>query len=238
MKKLGIVGGLGPMATAYFLQLITQMTDAESDQEHIESIIISKPGIPDRTKYILGISDDNPVGEILTAGRTLKDMGADIIAIPCITAHYFHEELEKEIGLPIIHAIRETAIYLEERGIKRIGLLATDGTVYCQLFQKILASHDIQSLIPDEENQKLVMSIIYDNIKAGKEVDHVAFKKVSDDLFEQGAQVILLACTELSLIKKEQILAPGYLDVMEILAKKAVESCGKLRSEYKELITG
>ena len=237
MKKIGIIGGLGPMATAYFMQLITQMTEAQSDQEHIESIVISKPGIPDRTNYILGKSDENPIGEIAAIGECLEKMGADMVAIPCITAHYFHDELEQRINIPVIHAIKETALYLKQYDVKKVGLMATDGTIQCQLFQKILAEHGIESVVPDAHGQNGVMRIIYDNVKAGKEVDYDAFERISQALRADGAQVILLACTELSLLKKESTLSAGYLDVMEVLAKKVVESCGQLRKEYQELIT-
>ena len=105
MRTLGVLGGLGPMATAYFLQLLTQMTDAATDQEHMEILLYNKPSIPDRTGYITGKRKRSPVGDMVGVGKKLKEMGADILAIPCITAHFFHQELEKEIGLPIIHAI-------------------------------------------------------------------------------------------------------------------------------------
>ena len=94
MKKLGVIGGLGPMATAYFFQLVTQMSYAECDQEHMETIIYSKPNIADRTKYILNRNEKNPVGDIIEVGNILKASGADVIAIPCITAHFFHSEAE------------------------------------------------------------------------------------------------------------------------------------------------
>lgn len=237
MKKVGIIGGLGPMATAYFLQLITMMTDAKTDQDHIESIVISKPQTPDRSQYILGKSENNPYLPIVEAGRQLQELGAQIIAIPCITAHYFHNELEKDIDVPVIHGIRETAIYLKEYGIQKIGLMATDGTVKCQLFQNVLAEYGIESIVPGEEGQKGVMSIIYECIKAGREPEPELFEHISEELRLQGAQVILLGCTELSLIKKDIRLGAGYLDVMEVLAKKTVEACGQLRDEYEELIT-
>jgi len=237
MKRIGIIGGLGPMATAYFLQLITQMTDAQTDQEHIESIVISKPGIPDRTNYILGKSNENPIDEIVSTGKMIQEMGADIIAIPCITAHCFHEELEKKIDIPVIHGIRETALYLRKYNVGKVGLLATDGTIQCGLFQNVLEEYGIQSVVPDVEGQKGVMSIIYDNIKAGKKADVRMLEKISEKLRAEGAEVILLGCTELSLIKMDYCLSPGYLDVMEVLAKKVVESCGNLRQEYEYLIT-
>ena len=102
MKKLGIIGGLGPMATVYFLQLITQMSEARVDQEHMEILLHSKPSIPDRTRFILGLSDENPLKEMIEIGLELKGQGAEAIAIPCITAHYFHNELEEALQMPVL----------------------------------------------------------------------------------------------------------------------------------------
>lgn len=237
MKTLGVIGGLGPMATAYFLQLVTQMSDAKTDQDHMEIIMLSKPSIPDRTKYIIGQSTDNPVGEMILAGKKLKEDGADMIAIPCITAHYFHDELEKEIGIPVIHAIEETGTYLKNTGVEQIGVLATDGTVQSHLFQKCMSKYGINCIMPEQEAQRKVMSIIYDNIKAGKKADIDAFNEITAELILRGAQVVLLGCTELSLLKRDNRLQAGCLDVMEVLAKKAVENCNRLREEYRNLIT-
>ena len=237
MKTLGVIGGLGPMATAYFLQLVTQMSDAKTDQDHMEIIMLSKPSIPDRTKYIIGQSADNPVGEMILAGKKLKEDGADLIAIPCITAHYFHDELEKEIGIPVIHAIEENGTYLKNTGVEQIGVLATDGTVQSHLFQKCMSKYGINCIMPGQEAQRKVMSIIYDNIKAGKKADIDTFNEITAELILSGAQVVLLGCTELSLLKRDNRLQAGCLDVMEVLARKAVESCNRLREEYRNLIT-
>lgn len=237
MKTLGVIGGLGPMATAYFLQLITQMSDAANDQEHMEVITISKPSIPDRTRYILGISNENPVTDMVSIGKRLKECGADMLAIPCITAHYFHDELEEKTGLPVIHAIKETASCLQGLGIERVGIMGTDGTVQSGLFQNCMNGYGISCVLPEEEMQRKIMHMIYDQVKAGKTVDISCFYDIVERLFQRDAQVVLLACTELSLIKRDYKLPPGCLDVMEVLAGKAVKSCNRLRKEYQNLIT-
>ncbi|MCI9297752.1 MAG: aspartate/glutamate racemase family protein [Lachnospiraceae bacterium] len=237
MKRLGIIGGLGPMATAYFLQLLTQMSDAETDQEHMEIRMISNPATPDRTKFILGESTDSPLPQMAEAGRTLKDMGAQLLAIPCITAHYFHGELEERTGLKVLNAVEETACYLREREIRSAGIMATDGTIKSGLFQRALERKGIESVIPDKASQRKLMDIIYLDIKAGKTPDAGGFAETAENLRSRGSSVILLACTELSLIKKERLTGAGYLDVMEVLAAKAVEECGSLRPKYRELIT-
>ena len=89
---LGIIGGLGPIATAYFMELIIQMTDAKRDQDHLSMIVYNAPEIPDRTSYILGVSSRNPVWDMIEIGRKLAGQKVACISIPCVTAHYFHEE--------------------------------------------------------------------------------------------------------------------------------------------------
>lgn len=237
MKKLGIIGGLGPMATAYFLYLLTSMSRADTDQEHMEVLMHSKPSIPDRTRYILDRSQPNPAPELIAVGRELKDMGADVLAIPCITAHYFHEELEEGIGIRVFHAVRETALYLREAGVERVGILATDGTVQSGLFPGILEEYGITAIHPDEAHQQTVMDLIYRQIKSGEKGNPEQLDQVGQALFRAGAQVNLLGCTELSLFKRNYRLPAGYLDVMEVLARRAVLDCGRFDARYGQLVT-
>nr|WP_304954930.1 amino acid racemase [uncultured Acetatifactor sp.] len=236
MKKLGVIGGLGPMATAYFLQLLTQMSDAKSDQEHMEILLHSKPQIPDRTRFILGQSGENPLPQMVEIGVDLKSQGAEAIAIPCVTAHYFQKNLEDAIGIPILNAVEETVLCLKEAGISRAGVLATDGTIESGLFQRAFAGEGISAMLPDRAGQQAVMQIIYQNVKAGQPVDLAAFWRVAEGLFGQGAQAVLLACTELSLVKRDFGLGEGFLDVMEVLARKAVLICGRLKGQYECLL--
>lgn len=237
MKKLGIIGGLGPMATAYFLQLIVEMTDAGNDQEHIEVLLHSRPQTPDRTNFILGRSMEDPKPCLMEMGMSLAAQGADVLAIPCITAHYFQKELEKEIKCPIIHAIEETALYLKEEQVSCVGIMATDGTIESGLFQTILERYGIKCVLPGKTMQNNVMHLIYKNVKAGKTIEMDRFNETASALFEGDAEVILLGCTELSMIKRDYPIGKGFLDVMEVLARKAVLSCGTLKPEYEHLIT-
>lgn len=235
---LGIIGGLGPIATAYFMELIIQMTDAARDQEHLPMIVYNSPKIPDRTSYILGNSKENPVWDMVRIGQKLAKEGVACIGIPCITAHYFHKELSENIPVPIIHAIQETGMELKNNRIKSAGIMATEGTVHSRIFQDELEKMGIEAFIPEERYQKLVTELIYKEVKAGKPIDLDKFQKVSAHLREQGAQVVILGCTELSLIKKDFLIGPGYLDAMEILAQRCILRCqGKLKAEYRRLIT-
>lgn len=237
-KKLGVIGGLGPIATAYFYELIIKMTNAATDQEHMEIIIYSRPSTPDRTEFILGRSKDNPVCPMLEAGRTLVGMGVDYIAIPCITAHYFHDILSEGINAPILNIVKETVQQLADHGVKCAGIMATEGTIQSELFQKELSNYGITAVIPSKEKQELVTHLIYKNVKANQPVEMDKFNDASGELRENGAEVIILGCTELSLIKKDYKIGAGFIDAMEVLAMRSIQSCeGNLKEEYLSLIT-
>ena len=235
---LGVIGGLGPIATAHFMELIIRMTEADIDQEHLDMIIYNRPSIPDRTGYILDPTKPNPLPEMIRVGNALARQGAKLIAIPCMTAHYFHRELTRYIEAPIVHAIHETAAHLKKHGISKVGIMATDGTIRSKLYQSELERHGIEALIPGPEGQKCVMSVIYDDIKANKPAGMDKFQLASRDLRAQGAQAIILGCTELSLVKRDYPIGAGYLDAMEVLAQTCVLRCGgTLKEEYQDLIS-
>lgn len=235
-KTLGVIGGLGPMATAYYMQLAIEMTEASGDQEHFPMIIYSMPQIPDRTRFLLGLSEDSPLEPIVRCAKALEGDGADVIAIPCITAHAMHEQIQEGTGIPVIHAIEECVAYLKENNIKRVGLEATDGTIQTRVFQDKLEAAGIETVLPNKEMQAKVMNIIYKNVKAGVSVDMEAFAEVETQLLSDGAQVIILGCTELSMVKRDYKLAPIYLDALEVLARAAVLRCGTLRQNFQHLI--
>lgn len=237
MKKLGIIGGLGPMATAYLMELIINMTDANTDQEHIDMTILNRPSVPDRTAYILGKSAESPLEALIDMKKTLENLGIDVIALPCITAHYFGDMLENEGQVPVIDGIGETIAELKIAGITKCGIMATDGTIESQLFQNRLSEAGIEYVVPSTAMQVKVMSLIYDNVKSGKAINMDDFGEVSKELRDNGAEVIILGCTELSIIKRDKEIGSGYIDVIDAIARKAVLSCGRLKQEYERIIT-
>ncbi len=226
------------MATAYFYELLVRMTEAKSDQEHIETVIFSMPTIPDRTDYILGKSSENPLYAMLEIGRKLVGIGVDYIAIPCITAHYFHDSLSEGIKAPILHAVQEIARYLKVQEVHCAGILASEGTIHSGLLQQELDLCEISTVVPTEEKQKQVSDLIYRGVKANQPIDFSIFQAAADQLKKEGAEVIVLGCTELSLIKRDFTLGPGFIDAMEVLAMRSVILCeAKLKEEYNSLIT-
>lgn len=237
-KVLGVIGGLGPIATAHFMELVIRMTDAAIDQEHLDIIIYSYPSIPDRTGYILDNTKPSPLVPMVNIGKQLAQQGADYIAIPCLTAHYFYDSLERDIPVPIINGLDATAAHLRANGISRVGIMATDGTVTSGLFHRAIAAHGMTPITPSAPRQADVMHLIYDNIKANLPPDMERFHAVQQELQQQGAQAIILGCTELSLIKRDYPIGGGFIDAMEVLAQQSVILCGgKLKQEYNCLIS-
>ncbi len=224
---LGILGGIGPMATVYFYEMITAHTKASCDQEHIDIVINSRATTPDRTNFIIGKSKDNPLEIMVADSLRLKEYGVTLLAIPCNTAHYFYDMLTEAIDIPFLNIMEETARYLAECGIKKVGVMATEGTVSTKTYNKYLEACGIECVIPDEDGQQLVTEIIYGNIKNGQRADMYKFNAVARSLFDRGAERIILGCTELSLVKKNEGLDRRFVDSMEVLAKRAIEACGK-----------
>lgn len=233
-KKLGIIGGMGPLATAVFMEKVIEMTEAKKDSDHIIIDVINDPTIPDRTEYLLGKSKENPAIRIKEFITELEKRGCDVIGIPCNTAFGLYEEFAKDSTSEIVHAIEETVIYLKENGIMCAGIMATDGTIQTGLFQKTLEKYGMKAVIPDEGMQSLVMEMIYDEVKCGKAISEDKMSLVSRHLQEQGAEVIVLGCTELSMAKRDGQINKGFLDTMDVCARKAVLLCGKtLKSDEK-----
>lgn len=236
MKKLGIIGGLGPMATVSFMRRIIEMTEADTDQEHMDIYVAHCPSIPDRTGYLLDRTKPDPAPQIIDAGKKLALIGADEIAIPCITAHAFHAQLQSSIPIPVINGIRLTAEYLKDKGVSCAGILATDGTVQTGIFGSALSELGIKAVYPSATSQRFVMDLIYNDVKAGKPVEKDKFIAVAAEMKLLGAEVMILGCTELSVIADEWLPEGRFIDVLDVLARSSVKDCGKLKKEYYEII--
>lgn len=226
MKKLGVIGGMGPLATAYFMELVTLFTEAECDAQNIEMEILSVPSIPDRTQYILGLNDMSPVPKIVELRDKLTADGCEVIAIPCNTAVFFKNEYTLDCDALILNPIEETALKLNKIGVKKAGVMATDGTMQATLFTKEFAKFGIEPIESDEEHQKIIMDMIYKYVKAGKSIPESLIKECEAHLRDKGAEIIVLGCTELSMLKKDGQVKEGFLDTLEVLAEASVVACG------------
>ncbi len=224
--KLGILGGMGPQATQDFYQRILDLTAACRDQEHLPAVILSDTRMPDRTAAILGGEEEKCFARLLADAKLLEGVGCTAIAIPCNTSHYFAPALQAELSIPLVHMVRETVKALARTGERRrVGILATDGTIQTGIYQKECREQGLEAVSPPPELQKLVMSIIYDEIKKGERGTPEKFEALDRFFHETGCDGAILGCTELSVYRTYHGLSPYYIDAMDILARRCLEIC-------------
>ncbi|MDM5250352.1 amino acid racemase [Lysinibacillus sp. G4S2] len=228
MKKqtLGIIGGVGPLATMFIGEMIVRRTKATKDQEHLHTIIDNDTNIPDRTAFILDNTKENPVPVIVADAKKLASVGADVIAIPCNTAHTFYDDIVEGSPVPVLHMIRETAKRAYDLGAERVGILATTGTLTSRMYQDALEEFGIKPVVPDDSMKEKVMSIIYDYVKAGKDVSQEDWQPIEEAMLVLNCDRIVLGCTELSIVNRDLKLSDKYIDSLIVLAERAILACG------------
>lgn len=234
---LGIIGGMGPMASAVFYDMISSKTDASCDQENLNLILLSHAAMPDRTRAILS-KDEAQIeavrSKLYADAMFLQNAGCTAIAVTCNTAHYFVNMIEDELDIPFIHLIRETAeAVASEFGARKVAVLATDGTIETRLYQDELSKRGVIAFTPKAEVQALVMHEIYECIKSGKPADEEIWQKIEEYVKAEGCEAAVLACTELSVVRKDLSLGSFYFDPMDIMAERCLDFYEK-RGEIKK----
>lgn len=227
-KIIGILGGMGPEATRDLFANIIRFTPSKKDQDHLHIIIDNNPKIPDRTAAIIADGED-PVPFMVESGRRLAQSGVDFIVIPCISAHYFIDQLRSQVNVPILSVLEEVGKAVKKSTVITVGLLATDGTITGRHFKEKLAEYGLETLVPNKGYQQSVMKAIY-TIKSdpkGRKRNQcrVWLKLAANHLIANGAATIIAGCTEIPLaLFSEDISVPLY-NPLEIIAKAAVKKC-------------
>lgn len=228
-KLLGILGGMGPWATAYFFMRVVESTAAERDQDHINMIILNHATLPDRTAAILSGNTEKFVADIIKDAQQLESMGAHHVAIPCNTTHYFYDRIQASVSVPIINMVQETIKHIIKTipGAKKVGILATSGTLHNKTYENECKKHRIVAVAPSEKGQRAVTNIIYEEIKKGAPGNIDALNGVIAELRAQECDAIILACTELSYFTKHCQLPAHCVDALEVLVRRSIEHSGK-----------
>lgn len=226
-KSIGIIGGMGALATCDLFRKIIDRTDAKSDQEHIHIYIDCNTNIPDRTKAILA-GGENPIPEMVKSGIRLQAMGANVLVMPCNTAHYFYDKITPFFNVPLLNMLKETVQEIKKRKIRKIGLLATDGTVKSKVYHTALEAAGIDLVIPSPTGQRNVMDVIYDGIKASnRNINLNKFYETIDELFKKGAEILILGCTELPVAFELFNIDRPAIDPTTVLAEAAIRFVDK-----------
>jgi len=226
---VGVLGGVGPLATVYFLRRVIELTAADTDQDHVDLLVCQHSSIPDRTAFLLGRSSADPLPVLVQDARLLAANGVGFIAMPCNTAHYLYEELAAQVSVPVLDLVDETVAAAQRAfpGLRRLGVLATDGTVHAGTYPQACRRRGIEAVVPDETVQSEVMDIIYAGVKAGRAVEPGRFQAVVDHLRQRGCQAVALACTELSVLAQDLGTTADVVDSVDVLARRTIELAGK-----------
>ena len=230
---LGVLGGIGPLATAYFMKLLVERMPAQSDQEHMPVIAISDPQIPDRTAFILNRLESDPLPEMIRVARELETFGVDYLAMPCNTAHYFYDAIAHAVSIPVLNIVEEMmkAIKDELQAPARVGLMATEGTLASGVYDMWSEPYGIEVVAPNVPAQQVLNKLIYNKVKANQPCDTQEFIDVANGLFAQDCDAVVVGCTELSVIFQGMDKQPRWMyDSLAVLAdcciKKYLEERG------------
>lgn len=222
---VGILGGMGPAATADLYAKIITATPATRDQDHLHVVIWADPTVPDRSTALLHGGED-PTPWLLRGARQLVAMGASFIAVPCNTAHAFFPAIERTIAAPFMHMMDETAtaVELAHPSVARVGLLATTGTIASGLYQDWFARHHIEVAVPNDDLQERVVMAAIHRVKAGETGQETTnlLAEAAVYLVEHGAEALIAGCTELPLVFRDGDAAVLVIDPTRVLAEAIV----------------
>jgi aspartate racemase len=228
-STIGILGGMGPEATNMLCALITALTPVSRDQDHIPVITYNNPYIPDRVKAVRGDDDaESPVPEMIRTARVLEKAGADMLLMPCNLAHFYIDDIQKQIQIPLLNMIEETVKLTVENypDCQKVGIVASTPTLECGIYERAFLKHKRILIAPDPlEQETKVMRAIYarDGIKCGyKTKPRALLKEVAQRLADRGAEIIIAGCTEASLVMKQKNSPFVVIDPMEVIARVAV----------------
>ncbi len=229
-RCLGVIGGMGPAATAEFFARFVRAVPARAEADHPRVLIDCDPGIPDRTRALTG-AGPSPGPRLAAAAQGLMRAGAQVLAMPCNTAHHWFPEIEQAAGVPVLHMIRLAARAARERwGARtRVGVLATKGTLAAGLYETALRDQDMEPVPPtDREVDELLMPAIYGaqgvKTRGPSPEARAQVTAAGRALAGRGAGALLLGCTELSLLVDPGSPCAGLpvLDALEVLVQAAV----------------
>lgn len=235
MYKLGVIGGMGPLATVKFYDKIVLNTEADNDNEHIDLIVLNHSTMPDRTKCIIENKDTEFLNEIKKDLEILERIGIDVVAIPCNTSHYFYDEFKNFTNLKIINMIEETILEIKRRGIKKVAVFGTLGTLNSKVYNKYAKENGIEVKELSLEDKKTVMDIIY-KIKETNNLESKDFVEILNR-YCNDKTIGIIACTELSLLDIPENL--NTIDALDVLVNKSIEYSGakysgaKIKNKYK-----
>lgn len=236
-KKLGIIGGMGARASSIFLQKIIDYSPALTDQEFIEVILHSNAAIPDRTKAIV-YHETSPVKELLRSVALFNENNVEVVALACVTSYHFYRDISTISNATIIHPVRLIRKHIKETlsDVKRVGLLATTGTLKSGLFREEFEKYNLELVTLNEADQEnyFMQSVYMKNGLKSASISEKAYDLLmtaASKLIGDGAEVIIGGCSEVSIALNQNMLSIPFIDAIDLMALESVNLCYDIKPE-------
>lgn len=219
-KIVGVLGGMGPEATADFMSRVIRATPAKRDQDHLRMLVDNNPRVPNRQEALLHGGAD-PAPALVSMARGLESAGADFLVMPCNTAHAFADAVAAAVDIPLVSIIDVTVDACGDA--VAVGVLATDGCISSGVFQEALAARGVRAVLPDNAETRALMRLVT-LIKAGDTGTDVAngLRTLAQALVARGAEVLIAGCTEIPLVLDARMVDVPLVSSTEALAKATV----------------
>lgn len=225
-KNVGVIGGLGPIATLDFFDRILKRTKAVREQDHLRLIIDNNTKIPDRNAYKRG-EGPSPGPALASAARALQDAGAEFIVMACNTTHAWKAEIRAAISVPFISIIEETTKVVADLNPEGAGVLAVDACLSSNLYQEALTKRGVKPVLLPADSQRTFMELIY-RIKGGDTGETVkrSMATLARKLEAQGAEVIIAGCTEIPLVLTADDIDGELVNSTDVLVERTIVFAG------------
>ena len=222
---VGILGGMGPDASVDLMPRILRLTPAEDDSDHLRMLVDNNPGVPSRIAALIHGNGPSPLPVLEAMARGLESQGAEFLVMPCNTAHHYHADVAAAVDIPFLNLMELVARRLQqlEPRVERVGLLASSALQIIHLYEPWLEGVGMTALYPEARLQDDLMALIR-AVKAGRSREHgtAALGAAAEQLASSGADCLLIACTELSVIAASLAPQRPVVDAAEVLAQETV----------------
>ncbi|MBT5724396.1 MAG: amino acid racemase, partial [Gammaproteobacteria bacterium] len=220
---IGVLGGMGPTATIDLLQRIIRLTPALDDVDHIRTLVDNNPQVPSRINYLIKRQGENPAPVLVSMAESLESMGADLLVMPCNTAHLYAPEIESAVSIRFLNMVELTVERVAtEVQASKVGLLASTAIHQTKLYESIFADRGVATMVPDDALQFQLMKLIM-AIKAGDLSESNLLQTIVENMLEEQAQCVVIACTELSALVDSLDVPVPVIDASQCLAEVAVQ---------------
>jgi len=229
-KVLGIIGGMGPEATVELMKRVVKGTPVAGEEDHIRILVDNNPKVPSRMKALIEGTGESPGPYLAQMACSLEAAGADFLAMPCMTAHYYFEEISSAVTIPVMNMVRLSidAVLEHIPTVRTIAVLASTAVLKTELFEKAAGDAKLRFLSPAPSRQGQVLTAIK-RIKKGDFDPELAdgLQEAAEDVVKAGAEAIIVACTELSLIADKLHARVPIVDSLQSLSDRIVLEAGR-----------